>query len=317
MQERHRKCYVRKQGSKSLKKRRMLVKVTITHKVVVQEDLPLSTRVNARKPRVQTRFPFGSCSRTRRRLAEQHNITVSKSTIWRDSKKMGLHARKRPSGPGRYLGDEEKRLEYAQKNLEFAKKHANKMVFVDEKWFDSLDCDLFCYCVAGEVPAARERDRYPPKVHCFGLVGVGVRALVIFPAGEKVSSDVYMELCLKPHLNLLKGRYFVHDNAGAHVGVADWLVKKKIDVIKHPARSPDMNPIERMWSIIAKKVSATGPLTQDKLATFVQKEWDEIDQLVIDRTVLSWPKQLEAVIANKGATSSKHLPQQRGRERTA
>lgn len=61
-------------------------------------------------------------------------------------------------------------------------------------------------------------------------------------------------------------------------------------LVKIPARSPDANLIERMWSIVQQKVSAMGPLTEKELRVFVQRAFDEIPQAVADRLCASWPR---------------------------
>ena len=50
--------------------------------------------------------------------------------------------------------------------------------------------------------------------------------------------------------------YYVHDNARPHVfGIFNEFIEKKIPIrVKHPARSPDLNPIEKIWSILKEKV---------------------------------------------------------------
>lgn len=297
-----------------IQKRRRLVHALLTAKETRRENVGVTLnkdgrpRKNSRNARLSVTFPTGSLGLCRRALRTKHNICVSATTVRRDRIAVKLNCRKRPKGTVRYEGDAARRLLYIEQNLSFAEQHVDECVFVDEKVFDSNCSQVFCYCKEGDVPPAREIDRYPVSVHVFGMIGVGFKFLHIFDDGESITSEVYREKCLKPCSREMRRRYFVQDNAGAHVGVRSYLADMCTKgIIQHPARSPDMNPIERMWSIIRNRVSSEGPLTRVELVRFIKKCWDEISQDVVNRTCRSWARMMRAVRFNKGETVSKNL----------
>ena len=47
--------------------------------------------------------------------------------------------------------------------------------------------------------------------------------------------------------------------------VTNWLQTKNVTVQKWPGNSPDLNPIENLWTLIKKKVSTLNPTTLDEL----------------------------------------------------
>ena len=72
---------------------------------------------------------------------------------------------------------------------------------------------------------------------------------------------------------------FLQDGARAHTA------KKSIEVIhelignrlhKHPAKSPDLNPIENMWSYLDRKVKESKIISILALKKKLKKEWDNL-----------------------------------------
>jgi len=52
-------------------------------------------------------------------------------------------------------------------------------------------------------------------------------------------------------------------------------------VLKLPGNSPDLNPIENLWTMIKKKVSTSNPTTVDELKRIIKEVWcKDIDQNV-------------------------------------
>lgn len=195
------------------------------------------------------------------------------------------------------------RLHLAKSNLKFARLNWKKVIFVDEKLFHSDDSDAFAYMKQGGARPGRQR--FPARVHVYGMIGHGIKELVVLPPTDRVDSKLYLDKCLKPFEKLFKGRFLLMDGAGCHrdKAVEEWLTLKKIQTVEHPAESPDMNPIEQLWV----HLSARGPLTEEGLERFVVAEWKKMPQAMVNRFAGSWVRMLEAVVAKKGATSCRNL----------
>ena len=91
--------------------------------------------------------------------------------------------------------------------------------------------------------------------------------------------------------------------------VVDHLKARRVRVLDWPANSPDLSPIENLWSSlkdnISTRLSRCKPPTVAKMDDIGQDEWRK---LVGDRTVMkalwdSMPNRLEAVLRNKGGPS--------------
>jgi hypothetical protein len=73
--------------------------------------------------------------------------------------------------------------------------------------------------------------------------------------------------------------------------VVDWL-EESVDVIPDwPANSPDLNPIELLWSVLKAAVRKFHPQTIDELKAVLQAAWKSIPQ-TIDGLVDSFPARL-------------------------
>jgi hypothetical protein len=68
------------------------------------------------------------------------------------------------------------------------------------------------------------------------------------------------------------------------------------------ALSPDLSPIEQLWSILDSAVKARGPWGCNELERFVVEEFDRIPQSTIDKLVLSFPSRCQRVIEAQGDT---------------
>ena len=67
-----------------------------------------------------------------------------------------------------------------------------------------------------------------------------------------------------------------------------------------PAQSPDLNPIENLWSILDKHLSNRKPKIESELFELLRNKWEQLDMSILRKLVDSMPDRCRAVIANKG-----------------
>ncbi|CAF3248556.1 unnamed protein product [Rotaria socialis] len=147
------------------------------------------------------------------------------------------------------------------------------------------------------------------SVMIWASFGWGGKSSICFVDG-RMNAKGYREV-LKKHLidigSCMGGSdwIFQQDNAPIHrakVNLA-WFKSKKINVLPWPSLSPDLNPIENLWGILARKVYSGGKQfrTKEQLKTTIIKSWEEISIEQLRALVKSMPERIFEVIKLNGA----------------
>lgn len=132
------------------------------------------------------------------------------------------------------------------------------------------------------------------------------------PIPPKCNSVGYQEVL---QANLLRegpkiagrGWIFQQDNAPIHSSrsTTAWLEQKRVRTMDWPARSPDLNPMENLWGLLARKVYAHGKQYSSKqeLERAIHDEWAKIPTATL-RTLNDSIKRriFEVIVARGGYT---------------
>ena len=104
---------------------------------------------------------------------------------------------------------------------------------------------------------------------CFSRKGVGILRCIT----GNLNSDGYLELLQTAMLPSARTMFpdgdfiYQQDGAPCHrlASVRKWFNDHDISVLDWPAQSPDISPIENLWSILKHRVRHQKPKTLDKL----------------------------------------------------
>ena len=205
--------------------------------------------------------------------------------------------------------------------VDFAKAHVSKpmefwmkTIFADESKFNLFGCDGKVLVYRKSNIELEERNMVPTVKHggggvmvwgCMGAKGVGN---LVFIDGI-MDHQYYINLLkdnLKPSAEILgvaSDFQYYQDNDPKHMALNTrlwWMLYNIPNVIKPPAQSPDLNPIEHQWAHLEENIRKRNFTNKNHLKAILLVEWYKIDQNYILNLVKSMPKRLKAVIKQKG-----------------
>jgi transposase len=249
-------------------------------------------------------------------MASSHNVQASISTVKRELNRAGFKAKKKVKKP--LISKRVRKL-----RLEFAKKYENwtfddwkKVIWTDESKINMFGTDGIMYSWKKEGTKLNDRDIIPTVKYgggkllfwgCFCASGVGELVRI----DGIMNSDVYIGVLNAGYLpSLRKWRKqvrsvtFMQDNDPKHKSkkTMDFLRSKKFKILDWPPQSPDINPIENLWSIVKRRVYAyeTRAKNMNELWDRVGDIWTSITKEECENLVRSVPRRLQEVIKAKG-----------------
>jgi transposase len=243
---------------------------------------------------------------------------VSAITIRRNLKKAGLTAcipRKKPAMTETHR---KARLEWAHSHKNWGPRRWRRVLFSDESTFtqfqqgrqgkvwrepgEMLDSD----CVAITVKHS------PSKMFwgCFTWYGLGpivpIEGSVTGQSHVKIIND-YVVPTLHEYFPRGNG-IFQEDNAPPHRSKVAVAAREnaKIVTLDWPAQSPDLNPIENLWSEMKAMVRRRTPPPPNLkvLEKYVKEAWEDIPPEYYKKLIESMPRRIEAVINANGHSIS-------------
>ena len=95
---------------------------------------------------------------------------------------------------------------------------------------------------------------------------------------------------------------FQQDNDPKHTAKANvnYMNSKSWKVMDWPSQSPDLNPIENLWSILDDKLKHRKCQSEDELFEALLAGWNSLDPELLTALADSMPRRCQAVIDNNG-----------------
>jgi len=278
------------------------------------------TKINETSLRVLKRCVDVTPTLTARKLKEENpqllgDVTVRtvSGALHRRLRYKKVAARRKPA-----LNEHQRktRKAFAKKYLEWPLEKWRSVLWTDESLF-----------IVGDTKGKRvwvrkgvNRDdpkycaltvKHPPSLMVWGAFGYGGKGpLVVLQKNVMVNQQVYLNI-LEEHL----GECFAnsgaeilqHDGAPAHRAhsIKNWLQGNEVEYIPDwPSNSPDLNPIENLWSILKRGLRERNTSTVEKLEAELRAAWERIPASTLQHLADSFPTRLSK-IRKTGLSSNK------------
>lgn len=193
------------------------------------------------------------------------------------------------------------------RRLQWAEQHVNTnwdvIIFSDETsiWKDSRRTKRWMK-KNNEGDSGVERIiQHPIKVHIWGCITNDILLFHIF--NETMNAPIYLEILDNNLLQIYTDEYvFQDDNDPKHRSklVSDWKHTKNIKCLDWPSCSPDLNPIENIWSEVKNKIARTRTKTMNEFVECIKNEFENINMDHVRNAIKSMPNRIRKVIELKG-----------------
>jgi transposase len=134
--------------------------------------------------------------------------------------------------------------------------------------------------------------------------------LVIIPP-PGLTAQRYIVEVLRPNVSPLRLQYgrnfvFMQDNARPHTAriTQQYFDENDINLLNHPAMSPDLNPIKHVWDMVGRRLRhrRVQPENLTELGQALREIWREIPQYLI-RNCINMTQRCREVIRQRGGNT--------------
>lgn len=261
---------------------------------------------------------FMPATAVRGELIRSHNVNVSVKTIRRRLRERSLTSRRAKRAPLLTQQHKVERVAYANNYQRWTMREWGRVLFTDESKFSLKSDDNRIRVLR------RPNERYSQcnivgkvqfgggSIMVWGGISLNGRTTLYILEGGSLTAERYRReilegivLPFKPFIG--EEMILMHDNARPHVAnqVKRFLEEVNLEVLQHPARSPDMNPIEHVWDHMKRSIRNRNPPvdTLAQLKKAVVEEWDRMPQEFVQKLIRSMPRRVNTLLGVRGGNT--------------
>jgi len=249
-------------------------------------------------------------------LEQRYGLSAHRTTVARSLKRSGLGSFAKRKKALLSAKHRNARLKFAREHLKWTEANWSRVFFSDETKINLWNSDGRQYCWKKRGDRLRDQHVVSTLKHgggsimiwsCFCAAGPGYVCRIDGAMNAKdykgiLKSDLLDSM--KYYADKVADPIFQQDNDSKHTAKSTlkWLDKQSFEVVEWPSQSPDLNPIERLWAILKRRLGEypTKPRNRDELWERVVKTWDAISTDECAELIKSMPARMTAVIKAKG-----------------
>jgi transposase len=246
-------------------------------------------------------------------LMGEIDAPFSKATSWRLLKDNGFNNRTLPEKWAVSDYHRQLRLEWAKEYVHKPDEYWQNVIFTDESMIQNNPHKQTYWVSEDTILPSVERDRWQASVLCWGAISYQGNCILECMDGTmngRVYLDILKRRLLKNYPALspqtkrgagMKRLIYQHDGSKVHgeKNVTSYFTSKEIEVIKWPAKSPDLNLIEAVWSQLKYKLKRSYQ-NKEELVEDICNCWESIPFSLIENLYKSMNRRIQAVIAAEG-----------------
>jgi transposase len=238
------------------------------------------------------------------KLRNELLFTASVATISRRLKEMGVVSKCMKRKPTLTATHKTARMEFCRVYL---RQDWSTVWFTDEKrWcLDGPDrYSHYWHDLRKEELLGSRRQGGGGSIMVWGGICGGRTTTLCFVNGTLDSLKYQAVLAMHLLPLLTPNDLLVQDNASVHAShsTREWIDVHEITTVKWPSRSPDLNPIENVWGIMARRVYAEGKqyTSIHELKTAVERCWNSLTAQELSRLTDSMSDRVFHCISRQG-----------------
>ena len=243
---------------------------------------------------------------------KEKGTRVSQSTVYRVLKRAGLTKKKNKKSFRLTNLQKAKRVKYARAHLY---EHRDELVFLDETAVVATSTpnphNDGTWLRKEEEADVTQQDKHPLKINAISAISLrGISKLHLYRSA--MNSATFLCYLKKIVRELRNGPYKNHqlklvmDSATyhRHHKVEAWMRDHDVQWVKKeewPASSPDINPVENLWSTLQSRITSKGPTTMRSLMNLASRTWNALTLDEVAKCINALPSRYREIIRRKGA----------------
>lgn len=258
----------------------------------------------------------GTAAAVCKEISEHRSKPLSAETVRNVLKKNGFKACHKVKKPTLGSRHSQLRLEFAQTYASWTVEDWKRVIWSDETKINFWCSDGLEWCWRKPGSRLKPHHRKDTLKHGGGHIMIWGCMTTHGPGSlhqitGNMTADYYCRIlgrCLEPtrdYYDLTReGTTFQHDNDPKHTaGVTKaWIREQRLQVLKWPPQSPDLNPIEHLWNNLKRRLGdyEKRPTSAEELWCRIMIEWSKITKEECAKLVESMPRRIAAVLEEGG-----------------